>query len=102
MSGKIILTLLFLLLIPTIFVMPSCQPVADGVQNKLAKSSQVCMGEVQKQRMCTMQFDPVCGCNGKTYSNACVAKAAGVLQMEKGACTDDQQSLEEADRNKQL
>ena len=60
------------------------------------------MSVAQKERMCTMQFDPVCGCNGKTYSNACVAKAAGVLKMEKGACADDLRNLEEADRNKQL
>jgi hypothetical protein len=36
--------------------------------------------------MCTQQFDPVCGCNDKTYPNDCYAAREGISVAKKGEC----------------
>jgi hypothetical protein len=41
---------------------------------------------VNPSGICTMQYDPVCGCNGLTYANACVAGNAGLRSFKPGPC----------------
>jgi len=37
---------------------------------------------------CTSNFNPVCGCDGMTYSNSCVAMQNGIKIFTKGKCPE--------------
>jgi hypothetical protein len=41
---------------------------------------------VPRPEMCTMQYAPVCGCDGKTHGNDCVAAGQGVSVRINGEC----------------
>lgn len=49
-------------------------------------NSKTCV-QANENTACTLEFAPVCGCNGMTYSNQCFANADGIKKITNGECS---------------
>ena len=71
MTKKSLLTILVLLILNVTFT--KCK-------------KEKCKENIDSNCNCTKQYDPVCGCNDKTYGNSCEAECSGITNYKKGAC----------------
>ncbi|MAV15396.1 MAG: hypothetical protein CBC81_000580 [Flavobacteriaceae bacterium TMED121] len=86
-KDKVFVIKFSVLLVLTLFTF-SCNTIDFLNNNSSQDNERNCIdnSRIDNNAACIEIYDPVCGCNNKTYSNSCYAEKDGVAEWTKGAC----------------
>ncbi len=62
------------------------QTHSSATQPSASTVDTTCRTHPQPDCACIQVYEPVCGCDGRTYGNACLARCAGIRQWTPGEC----------------
>ena len=70
-----------------ILIDADCYARNDGIKEwTLGECDCIDESKISDASICTEEAQPVCGCDGLTYGNACNADKAGVTEWTEGVC----------------